>query len=341
LTQKKHITQEVFSYQTLINVLTKKFNEIVTDATYQVQKLHGGTVGNVFLIKGLASLDQKEKPYQIVLKKQDKWKRYGDEHSWRREYDLYHSGLHKTFLDDFSWPQCYEAKLNQDSFELWLAYIDGASANDLNLDMYVKAAESLGRFQGKLYEEQPNIIHELNNLSPKDYVNRFYHHYQAWDEVYDYIRSDICDLPKHLCQMLIDLDAREHQAFEQLNQLPIVLCHRDYWNTNIFYVNQGIVAIDWDTTGFGYFGEDMASLIADETNPKHMGDYFKYCVPAYVKGFSQYVDIKTDVFKQVHDLILMMFGYRLVETYKFAEKEADKILAKDSLQAFYDMKQSI
>ena len=99
--------------------------------------------------------------------------------------------------------------------------------------------------------------------------------------------------------------------------------------------------IDWDTAGYGYFGEDIASLVADETDPDKMVEYFKTCVVAYVRGFSQYVDIKVNAFKVVYYIILLMFGYRLVESYKFASDESEKALAKQSLQSIFDMQNYI
>jgi len=44
-----------------------------------------------------------------------------------------------------------------------------------------------------------------------------------------------------------------------------------------------------------------------------------------------------DVFQIIHDIILMMFGYRLIESYKFATNENEKRIAKDSLQSIYDI----
>ena len=96
------------SYQTLLQVLSKKLKKEIIEASYQVQELQGGTVANVYLITGIAiSITQINEPYRLVLKKQNKWERYGDINSWRREYDLYASDLNQSFPSDFSWPVCY------------------------------------------------------------------------------------------------------------------------------------------------------------------------------------------------------------------------------------------
>ncbi len=336
-TIKNH--DEILSYKTLLQVLSKKLNKNIIDATYQLQKLHGGTVGQVHLVTGFATSDnQMIEPYQLVLKKQIKWERYGDLNSWRREFDLYNSDLSQTFSNDFAWPDCYKAVMSNNSFELWMDYIEAPSGQDLTLEMYERAAEVLGSFHGSLCLNELAEIKKIDNLSSRDYVKNFYLHYSGWDEVYDYIRSDVCDLPNEICQMMIYLDDNHQGIIEQLDRTPIVFSHRDYWNTNIFYDKNRIITIDWDTAGYGYFGEDIASLIADGTEPRNMLDYFRLCVPAYVKGFSQYLDINFDPFKLVHNIILMMFGYRLIESYKFAENPEDRILAKKSLQSILEMK---
>ena len=163
-------------------------------------------------------------------------------------------------------------------------------------------------------------------------------HYRSWKEVYDYIRSDDCEIPEHLCKMLIEIDDNEHEIWSRIEKLPVVLCHRDFWVTNIFYSDETIVLIDWDTAGWGYLGEDLASLITDEADVEHMVEYYQKCVPAYYKGFSEYVDISHINDHCVRDFILVMFGYRLVEWFKFAKSPSDKTLQLNTLEKIYEMR---
>lgn len=48
----------------------------------------------------------------------------------------------------------------------------------------------------------------------------------TWNEVYDYIRAEECEIPKYLCDMLIDVDERSDEIWETIEQLPVVLCQR-------------------------------------------------------------------------------------------------------------------
>lgn len=325
----------------LLIALSKMLGATITDAEYTAEVLQGGTLGDVRLVTGVASADDgRQLPYRIVFKTQKKWERYGDPNSWRREYDLYLTDLDRAFSDFFRWPMCYHAELDDDEMRIWIEYISGVSGLDLTADMYVYAAEQLGRFQGRLFATQPDVLPEMTNLSTVGFVKQFYEHYRSWDEVYAYIRSDDCEIPAHLCQMIIDIDVNSDAIWQRIEKLPVVLCHRDFWVANIFYADGGIVLLDWDTTGWGYLGEDIASLIADEADTAHMLAYYRRCVPAYYKGFSEYVDVSHITDDCIYEMILMLFGYRLVEWYKFANSLDEKVQHLATLQKIYEMRPS-
>lgn len=325
----------------LIYALNQRFKTDIISADCQTMPLQGGTVGNVYLVTGVAeSVDGKKLPYRIVLKIQNKWERYGDPGSWRREYDLYSSELGATFSQALRWPTCYHAELNaeENEYQLWLEYIDGVTGLDLTGDMYEKAALELGRFQGKLYAEQPAVLQSLTNLSHADLMKNTYLHYRSWPVVYDYIRSEDCEFPLHVRQMLIDIDEQADEIFARIEKLPLVLCHRDFWVTNLIYAEGNIALIDWDTSGWGYLGEDLASLIADEPDIDHMVEYYQRCVPAYYKGFSEYAHVSRIADHCVYEIILLVFGYRLVEGYLHREADDEKTKHVHTLQKIYEIK---
>lgn len=320
-------------------VLSKILGKIISRADYQIRQLQGGTLGEVRLVTGMAETSDGEiLPYKVVWKTQKKWERHGDPDSWRREYDLYASDLGRSFTDSLRWPECYHAEMNGDETQLWMEYIDGVTGLNLTSEMYECAAEELGWFQGKLYAKQPDVLQNSINLSKVEFVKSFYLRYRSWDVLYDYIRSDDCEIPLHLCNMLIDMDNKADEIFSRIEKLPIVLCHRDFWVANIFYSDRKIVLIDWDTAGWGYMGEDIASLIADEADVCHMVEYYQKCISAYYRGFSEYSDVSHISDHCVHDVILAMFGYRLVERYKFAESPEDKSIPLKTLQKIHEMR---
>ncbi|WP_274310043.1 aminoglycoside phosphotransferase family protein [Solibacillus daqui] len=331
----------IIEIEKLIYALNQKFKTNIISTDYQTMPLQGGTVGDVYLVTGIAeTVDGDKLHYRIVLKIQKQWERYGDPGSWRREYDLYSSDLGATFSQALRWPICYHAELNAEMNEyyLWLEYIDGVTGLDLTSDMYEAAALELGRFQGKLYAEQPAVLQSLTNLSHPDLRKNSYLRYRSWPVVYDYIRSEDCELPLHLRQMLIDIDEQADEIFARIEKLPLVLCHRDFWVTNLIYADGKFALIDWDTSGWGYLGEDLASLIADESDIDNMVENYQRCIPAYYNGFSEYADVSQISDPCVYELILLVFGYRLVEGYLYTEADDEKTKLVDTLQKIYEMK---
>ncbi|MCL1793189.1 MAG: N-acetyltransferase [Oscillospiraceae bacterium] len=147
------LNEHGINFEDLHDVLNIMFKKRFTRITCQAKQLQGGTLGDVRLITGTAvSANDEEHSYKVVWKTQKKWKRYSDPGSWRREYDLYSSDLGTVFTKSFRWPDCYLAEINTEETEiqLWMEYIDGVSGLDLTGDMYERAVEELGRFQGKL-----------------------------------------------------------------------------------------------------------------------------------------------------------------------------------------------
>lgn len=333
---KQPTDQPRFPIETLIDVLRDMLGADIVTADYQIEQLHGGTLGDVKLVSGAAvAADGGELPYRVVWKAQKKWARHGDPDSWRREYDLYQTALGSYFPDPIRWPKCYHSQIGADEIQLWIEYLDGATGSALTVDMYERAAYALGRFQGKLYAEQPAELRGLQNLSPVDFAKSFYLHYKSWDVVYDYIRSDTCEIPRHLCQMLIDLDENAERIFERIGKLPVVFCHRDFWIANIFYSDGQVGLIDWDTTGWGPLGEDIAALIADEADVDHMAEIYRRAIPAYYKGFADFADAPPLSEHCIHEFILLLFGYRIIEWFKFAETPEDKALQIQTLEAIH------
>lgn len=321
--------------------LSRQLRTEIVDADYQATALQGGTVASVYLLTGIAdAADRRKLPYRVVLKVQKKWERYGDPNSWRREYDLYASDLAETFSDGLRWPVCYLAEMNDetDEFRLWLEYAEGVSGANLTPKMYEQAALEWGRYQGKLYRERPAVLDRLTNLSTSDLMKKTYLHYRSWPLVHDYIRSEECELPRYLSGMMIEIDEYSDEIFARIESLPLVLCHRDFWSTNLIDADGKIALIDWDTAGWGYPGEDLASLIADETDPAHMVEYYRRCVPAYHRAFAEQAEISYIEDDCVCEMILIMFGYRLIESYLHAEDERDKQLAVRTLEGIYEMK---
>jgi len=296
-------------------------------------------VGEVRLVAGVAATAGGEKlPYKVVLKIQKKWERQGDPGSWRREYDLYTSGFGTLFTDSLRWPECYHAQMNDEESEwqIWMEYIDGVSGNDLTVDMLVKAAEEIGRFHGRLYR-QPELLKNIDVFSKSQGQKHYY--FLCRERIAGYIRSDDCPIPRHLRQLLMDIADDAERIFAEIEKLPTVLSHRDFWLENIFYVDGEIRLIDWDSSGWGYMTEDITQLIIDDTKAENIKEYYRRLVPAYIKGVSEYIDISAfDNFYIWELMIIKYTGYRLIYRYMLAESEEMKAHQIAALQIIYEMK---
>jgi len=363
----------------MIKALTAMLSKpVLTVERKQETPLDGGTIGDVRLISGDAITETNEQiPFKIVYKTHEKFSRAGDPDSWKREYDLYISELDKSFTSAFRWPICYDAEISDKKFEIWMEYIDALSGLDLDVDMLEKAAFEIGRWQGKIFSE-PELskkIHQIKNLGDPGFLQRHFNQFHTQTMSYEYIvsdncrlpkhikkcylenkeridhgksieynilRAEICTLPQHLKQMLFDIDERQNEIFENFKRLPIVLCQRDYWIENIFYDNGNIIAIDWDTAGWGYLGEDIAQLVFDDINTDYFSVYAKRLIPAYYKGFTEFTNITEIDIKNskaaIRDFILVLFGYGKAQKHMFSESAEVKAQAEKELQVVYDFK---
>lgn len=346
------------------------FNKDIITAKYQTKELQGGTLGDVQLVTGMAeTVNGDMLPYKIVLKTQKKWVRPGDSISWRREYDLYRDDFKKVFSNSFRWPYCYYAEVNGDVINIWMEYIDGISGCDLTIDNLEIVAEELGCFQGRVYKN-PEFLKDITYLGDIEYVKRDYEqwHKQTYSYEflisescripgflkqmlidkriqyntktieYNYLRSVDCKIPEHLKKMFIDIDDNMKIVFSDIKKLPIVLCHRDFWIENIFLSRGKVILIDWDCAGLGFIGEDIASLIIDEVDIDCIEEYYQRLVPAYYKGISKYMDISKIEYFFIQEMIIIKFGYRILQKYMFTQSLDVKNEQITVLQKIYEMR---
>jgi Ser/Thr protein kinase RdoA (MazF antagonist) len=241
-----------------------------------------------------------------------------------------------VFTSDFRWPKCYHAEINNDETKLWLEYIEGVSASDLTTEMYENIAKALGRFHGKFEK----CIPQIDNLCSADSMKNYYHYNRSKKELFNYIRQSDCKIPTHLCKMIIEMDNKSDRVWAKIEKLPIVLRHGDFFPPNIFYDNGKVVLIDWDSAGLSYPGEDLVSLITDGENVDKMVEYYRKCVPAYLKGFNEITDASQLENAYIYERIIMHNSYRLIDNVNWRNqpKTHDEIkFDLDVLQKIYEM----
>ena len=228
---------------------------------------------------------------------------------------------------------------------IWIEYIDGVSGDDLTMDMMEQAAAGLGRFQGRLYKEKPWEVHSISCLTQIEAVKNYYTAYRTHARKYNYIRSEDCEIPKHLRQMFIDNDNELEEIYFN-NAMPVVLCHRNFWVENIIYSNGEITAIDWDGAGWGYIGEDIIEFITDKVSRKYINlgrqyfeEFYRRLVNAYLKGFKEYADIAASDSAYIWKMFVIRTGYGIMtDRYMDAQSAARKTLIIKMLERIYEMK---
>ena len=319
----------------LRRAVSKQLGALVQIEAFQTTSLQGGTLGDVQLISGDARIqDGRVQSFRIVLKAQKKWERPGDPHSWRREYDLFGSVFHTLFTEEFRCPAIYLAEESAEENRLWMEYIEGISGANLTLENLTLAAEALGRFQG-LCHTREDSLRTIACLSDASYMQRDFAQWTPDTVEYKTLRSQACTLPPHLQNMLIEAQTHADSVFQTMAHLPQVLCHRDYWTENIFVSGAQVTAIDWDCAGWGVIGEDVASLIADETPAGQISTYYQTLLPAYYYALTQSMKLPPIAAIPIREMILFKFGYRFLQQLMFSETQEEKTAAVRTLEAIY------
>ena len=310
----------------------------------QSSKFNTGSVGYVELITGT----YENKDIKVVVKTQKKWERVGDLNSWRREYDLYTSDFEKIFTENFRWPKCYYAEINNDETEtkLWLEYIEGDTNEDLTMEICEKISKELGYFHAKLYANKAKIT--VESLCHQDAMKNFYHYNRSKNGLYDFIRQTNNEIPPHLCKMIINMDEKADAIWAKIEKLPIVIRHGDFFPPNIFYLNNQVdsqsqvVSIDWDSAGWSYLGEDLVGFITETNDLDHMVELYQKCAPAYLNAFCQSLNSTVPQIKNlyIYERIIMHMGYRMIDKFDWRglEKTASaQEFDMNVLQKIYEM----
>ena len=326
---------------TLIIVLKRMFGKNIINADYEVTKLDSGVCDNVRLITGIAETSTSEElSFKVILKKQKKisppLSRF-DAEAWKREYYFYASDFYKLLDDNIGMPQCYHSEFLGEEYILWLEYIEGYK-KDLTIDDLEYISGKLGAFHGKIYT-QPELTSNISCLSFTHWMEKNIQRRHKSPE-YDYLRSEAFDVPEHLKCMLIEIEDNKEEILEKMKALPIVLFHGDFHDGNLFLKDGKIILYDWGHgAGLGYLGEDIANLIA-EFGIDYCDlwvEYYRRFIPAYLKEFSEYMDISGIENFYIKEMIILYWGYEIVQAYMSAENEDDKAKQITALQQIYDM----
>lgn len=186
----------------------------------------------------------------------------------RREALAYRSGF-LDLTDGLRVPRAYEIVLAEDGLvALWLEDIRATGPEQWPLEMYATAAHTLGRFNGTfLVRPLPNhpwLVTDwaARQSEPLDMA-------VALAEIARHASDDRArrglgdDIGQRAARMLQD----QPRFIADLARLPQTLCHHDAARSNLIARQRDdgateIVAIDWESTGPGPVGAEIATLVS-------------------------------------------------------------------------------
>jgi hypothetical protein len=206
---------------------------------------------------------------------------------WRREVEVYESGLPARL--GIGAPELIEVRERDDGrVELVLEHLDGRHGAALTLEDLVGAAQVLGRAQGG------------SELPEAPWLSRGFLRTYATTRAVDYALLDDDDawalpllkehFPAELRRGLQRLHANREALFRIAESAQRTVAHLDVWPNNIIISPDGEpVLIDWQFTGDGAIGEDVANLVPDSVfdlllDHTRIEELAERAIEAYING---------------------------------------------------------
>jgi len=262
IVSEEKISLPILTDEILVDIAGKILaKDIAKNVDWSYEKLSGGTVGAVFLVKGQAlCTDGRVQPWSAVLKVQKFWGRFGDPLSWRREFLMYQSEIFKLLPEGLSVPKCYSLEDKGSEIWLWLEHLTGNHGENLCVADYTQVAHHMGRFQGTITTNLPNETWLSSRYTLVHYAADWGTGAIRWLQVG---KERLRQLTAEMEQEIWELWAKRDYYLDLLRTLPCTLTHRDLTPGNVFVSGEKTSVLDWDCAGIGVLGEDMADLLAE------------------------------------------------------------------------------
>ena len=262
---------------------------------WRCTRLHGGNAGSVFRLGGDAETQSRSTPWSVVLKIPSREASPADPSGGTHEPVIYRSMFLRELPACLAAPRCFGV-VEQPSGQHWLWLEDVPHASVAwGWDCYADVARRLGQFNGTFLVGRPLPAWPWLGTTSQihDYVARL------WPSA-DQLRDTIAvwdrrsELPRDTADQLLRLHAERAVFLEQLDRLPVTLCHGDAFQRNLLVDNPTgvptrVVAVDWACAGMGVLGEDLHRLVNHSAlfaylAPAQLPALDRVVFPAYIQG---------------------------------------------------------
>ncbi|QVK20831.1 aminoglycoside phosphotransferase family protein [Mycoplasmatota bacterium] len=296
-----------FSNEMIKPVIGKMYKEEVEILSFNINENKDGTLGEIYLISGECKTSAEKLNYDIALKIQKKWSRFGDPESWLREKNIYESELVQEIGELL--PKAILIEEKDDKIWIWMEKAEGNHDRNLSVRDYGRIASEIGRLHGKFIDNLPTY----SWLSDKYWIVKTINIWSG--DAVNWLKDNEI-LSKECTSNLLDAWENREEHIDFLLSMAKTLCHRDLTPGNVF-VGDKVSIIDWDSAGIGIIGEDIADLFAEalvyyDFDIYKAFDLEQTLITNYYKSLRDY-GIKLEDIKKVFKLYLLLnWSYRII-----------------------------
>lgn len=255
------------------------------------------TTSGIYCLHGFAGLqNREEKAWSLIVKviKPDSDEKNSAEHHnyWRREADVFQSGILDELPDDIKVTRSYLVEELADStIWIWMEHIQGVYADTLEPFSFI--AEQIGRFHGAYLTGNKTLPHD-------DWLCRAW--LKSWttaSRIYSpnvdtYVEQITNERFQEIWAWYQNLIAELDCMLESLQQLPRVLAHQDLSQMNMLLVQHDhnhtqLALIDWQFMSISGVGEDLGKLYGVNMSlgmipPEQYEEFQTLLYRSYVEG---------------------------------------------------------
>lgn len=258
---------------TLLTPLVRRAygNESLRLGQWTVQQIQGGAGEGIgtYRLTGEALSNDAPHPWSLILKvlgRSDSTMGLSSWSYWRREADVYQSGLMKSLPAGLKAPHCFDITEPADGVVwLWLEDIAEDQSVSWGVGDYARVAALFGQFNGYYLNEAP--------LPADPWLSQ--HFLQSWVAENAAAVSQLSQSldfhwvqrvwPRAVAESLLQTWAERDLYLQTLERLPQTFCHHDVFRRNLIACSrpdgsQETAVLDWSFAGHGALGEELVPL---------------------------------------------------------------------------------